>query len=186
MLLLADSLRALARGFRFRDELGISLRVGISHGPAAGAVIGATRAFYCLYGDTVSDCAPSQTQGLCPPPACSCARCWPRFVSERGRPSARSRVCIRGPDRCAELGAGRSQPDCRPSPSLSVLAGNRLAAFKSAGPIPCPTVTTPPPPASHPPCPSGALAQQTQKAESSPPRTALPPPAGQVDTDDHK
>jgi hypothetical protein len=53
MLLLADTLRGLARGFRFRDAAAVALRAGISHGPVAGAVVGAHRAFYCLYGDTV-------------------------------------------------------------------------------------------------------------------------------------
>jgi hypothetical protein len=36
---------------------GARTRVGIAHGPAAGAVIGTLRAFYCLYGDTVNTAA---------------------------------------------------------------------------------------------------------------------------------
>ena len=36
---------------------GSRLRVGIACGPAAGAVIGSLRAFYCLYGDTVNTAA---------------------------------------------------------------------------------------------------------------------------------
>ena len=36
---------------------GARTRVGIAHGPAAGAVIGTLRAFYCLYGDTVNTSA---------------------------------------------------------------------------------------------------------------------------------
>jgi class 3 adenylate cyclase len=34
-----------------------SLRVGMACGPAAGAVIGAHRAFYCLYGDVINTAA---------------------------------------------------------------------------------------------------------------------------------
>eukprot|EP00291_Cryptomonas_curvata_P021063 CAMPEP_0172172290 /NCGR_PEP_ID=MMETSP1050-20130122/12361_1 /TAXON_ID=233186 /ORGANISM="Cryptomonas curvata, Strain CCAP979/52" /LENGTH=507 /DNA_ID=CAMNT_0012843807 /DNA_START=379 /DNA_END=1899 /DNA_ORIENTATION=+ len=40
MLLLADTLKTLAKRFRFGDDLALSLKVGISHGDAAGAVIG--------------------------------------------------------------------------------------------------------------------------------------------------
>ena len=36
---------------------GARTRVGLAHGPAAGAVIGTLRAFYCLYGDTVNTAA---------------------------------------------------------------------------------------------------------------------------------
>ena len=39
------------------DGNDLWLRVGISCGPLAGAVIGAVRSFYCLYGDTVNTAA---------------------------------------------------------------------------------------------------------------------------------
>ena len=57
MVCLAHELRQLARTFRYRDEFQLSLKVGISCGPIAGAVIGTLRAFYCLYGDAVNTAA---------------------------------------------------------------------------------------------------------------------------------
>jgi hypothetical protein len=55
MARLGHALQAAARGFRTARGTGMGLDVGLHCGPAAGAVIGAHRAFYCLYGDTVNE-----------------------------------------------------------------------------------------------------------------------------------
>ena len=44
-------------GAALRGAQAISLKVGISHGDAAGAVIGSHKSFYCLYGDTINTAA---------------------------------------------------------------------------------------------------------------------------------
>lgn len=56
MVGLGHELQAIASQY---SNAGASLwlRVGISCGPVAGAVIGSLRAFYCLYGDTVNTAA---------------------------------------------------------------------------------------------------------------------------------
>jgi len=38
-------------------QRGPYIKVGIAHGPAAGAVVGTVRAFYCIYGDTINTAA---------------------------------------------------------------------------------------------------------------------------------
>jgi class 3 adenylate cyclase len=56
MLHLAHELRLIAIRRSFRGA-PLRLQVGLHCGAAAGAVIGAHRAFYCLYGDTVNTAA---------------------------------------------------------------------------------------------------------------------------------
>ena len=53
MVELGLELQEVAAAFRSVSGAGLWLRVGIAYGPAAGAVIGSLRSFYCLYGDTV-------------------------------------------------------------------------------------------------------------------------------------
>ncbi len=57
MAALAGELQRIAAGFAGADGAPLRLRVGISSGPVAGAVIGQHRRFYCLYGDTVNTAA---------------------------------------------------------------------------------------------------------------------------------
>ena len=56
MLALADRLQRVAARHTLLGAPG-RLHVGIHCGPAAGAVVGAVRAFYCLYGDAVNTAA---------------------------------------------------------------------------------------------------------------------------------
>ena len=54
MVWLAEELQAIAARHALPDRSPLRLRAGIHIGPAAGAVIGTHRAFYCLYGDTIN------------------------------------------------------------------------------------------------------------------------------------
>jgi class 3 adenylate cyclase len=58
IVLLGLELQGIAAS-RFRSLSGAAmwLRVGVACGPAAGAVIGSLRSFYCIYGDTVNTAA---------------------------------------------------------------------------------------------------------------------------------
>ena len=56
MLALAHRMRDAAARHRYRGA-PLILRVGLHCGPVAGAVVGAARAFYCLYGDAVNTAA---------------------------------------------------------------------------------------------------------------------------------
>ena len=72
MALLADDLRRAAARHEF-DGAPLRLQVGLHRGPAAGAVVGAHRAFYCLYGDTVNTAARMCKCAGAGPPCCSAA-----------------------------------------------------------------------------------------------------------------
>ena len=65
------------------------LRVGIACGPAAGAVIGTLRAFYCLYGDTVNTAARMCKSAA--PGRIHCTETFAALVAEAE--GALSRVC---------------------------------------------------------------------------------------------
>uniref|UniRef100_A0A7S4PJ49 Guanylate cyclase domain-containing protein n=2 Tax=Guillardia theta TaxID=55529 RepID=A0A7S4PJ49_GUITH len=56
MVHMARELIEATRSFRI-DQYALGLKVGVSCGSAAGAVIGSHRAFYCVYGDTVNTAA---------------------------------------------------------------------------------------------------------------------------------
>jgi uncharacterized membrane protein len=56
--------------------------VGLAHGPAAGAVIGTLRAFYCLYGDTVNTAA--RMCKSAPPGHIHCTETFSVLVAEAG------------------------------------------------------------------------------------------------------
>jgi hypothetical protein len=58
------------------------LRVGITCGPAAGAVIGTLRAFYCLYGDTVNTAA--RMCKSAPPGRIHCTEVFSALIAEAG------------------------------------------------------------------------------------------------------
>jgi hypothetical protein len=87
MLLLADMLKTRARGFRLRGERPLALRVGISHGEAAGAVIGSHKSFYCLYGDTVNTAA--RMCKYAAPDQIHCSAAFAEYVLRLGMPSFR-------------------------------------------------------------------------------------------------
>ena len=58
IVLLGLELQSIAAtNFRSLSGAELWLRVGIACGPAAGAVIGTLRSFYCIYGDTVNTAA---------------------------------------------------------------------------------------------------------------------------------
>ena len=57
MLLLADSLRRISKRHRTPGGEGLALQVGLHCGEVAGALVGAHRRFYCLYGDAVNTAA---------------------------------------------------------------------------------------------------------------------------------
>ena len=57
MLRLAAKLQSITRSRTTADGRQLELWAGIDCGPVAGAVIGAHRAFYCLYGDVMNTAA---------------------------------------------------------------------------------------------------------------------------------
>ena len=85
-------LRMIATANRFFDALArhrgagtrspFYLRVGIAHGPAAGAVVGMIRAFYCIYGDTINTAA-----RLCMMAKRSQIHCTSAFITQLGTSS---------------------------------------------------------------------------------------------------
>eukprot|EP00292_Cryptomonas_paramecium_P001906 CAMPEP_0113701888 /NCGR_PEP_ID=MMETSP0038_2-20120614/24846_1 /TAXON_ID=2898 /ORGANISM="Cryptomonas paramecium" /LENGTH=939 /DNA_ID=CAMNT_0000625873 /DNA_START=794 /DNA_END=3610 /DNA_ORIENTATION=+ /assembly_acc=CAM_ASM_000170 len=76
MLLLADELRTISRRHSFNHAEPMLLRVGLSFGPVAGAVIGTLKSFYCLYGDTVNTAA-----RMCKLAEPDTVRCTPEFAA---------------------------------------------------------------------------------------------------------
>ena len=136
-------LRMIRRADRFFDALAqqrgtgtrspFYLRVGIAHGPAAGAVVGMIRAFYCIYGDTINTAA-----RLCMMANRSQIHCTSAFITQLG---TSSRYQTQGTSGRAQAGDGvavarqfaPSDLDMTPRGQLEVKGKGLLRTFDIHG-----------------------------------------------------